>query len=278
MVNRINSLVLGLAFVLSQQGTLASTQFPSPLRSTILPRPMRGSVSETHVRSDQRAAAVLQKAQNALGGPRHLQAIHDVTREVEMVNLITKEHARSTSQIIFPNMIRLTTNGPLGELVAFSDGESGWAFSAMGFDDRLPDWQIKASRQDSFRQFETLLQSERNPDRKVEFVERGKVGDRAADILKISSGMAGSVRVWIDTVSGDLLELEYQRIVARGAGPLVTDFFTDYRWVNKTIRIPFRIHTLSDGQPYMDTELVRAEYNTGLRSEVLTQKPAPKQR
>jgi len=226
---------------------------------------------------DEQAITILRKAQKAFGGVHRLQAIRDITREVEMVNLATKERARATSQIVFPNIIRLTTNSPFGELVAFSDGQAAWAASALGFDDKLPEWQIKASRQDVFRQLEFLLQSDRDPDRKVEFQEHGQVDSRPADILKISSGTADTIRLWIDGASGDVLEMEYQRIVARGAGPLVTDFFSDYRWVNKTIRVPFRIHTLSDGQPYMDTELVRAEYNTGLKSEVLNQKPTPKQ-
>ena len=226
---------------------------------------------------DRQTETILHKAQDALGGLRRLQALHDVTREVEMVNLTTKEKARSTSQIIFPDIIRLTTDSPFGQLIAFSDGQSAWESSSFGSDNRLPDWQIKASRQDLFRQLETLLQSDRNPDRKIEFAERDKVQGRAADILKITSAAAGTVRIWIDVASGDLLEMEYQRVVVRGAGPIITDFFSDYRWVNKTIRVPFHIHTLSDGQPYMDTAVVRAEYNKGLTADVLNQKPQAKQ-
>jgi hypothetical protein len=245
---------------------------PSDFHPHIAPGRPTASASEL----GQQTENVFRKAQDALGGLRRLQAIHDVTRKVEMVNLATKERAQATSEIIFPEVIRLTTDSPFGELVAFSDGHSAWSSSAFGVDQRLPDWQIKASRQDLFRQLETLLQSDRNPDRKLEFMERGKVEDRPADILKISSEVAGTVRLWVDAVSGDLLELEYQRVVARGSGPLVTDFFSDYRWVNKTIRVPFHIHTLSDGQPYMDTEVVGVEYNRGLKAEILNQKPTLK--
>jgi hypothetical protein len=226
---------------------------------------------------DPHGAAILHKAQDALGGLRRLQAIHDVTREVEMVNLTTKGKARSTSQIIFPDVIRLTTDSPFGQLIAFCDGQAAWESSSFGSDNRLPDWQIKASRQDLFRQLESLVQSDRNPERKIEFVERGKVNGRPADILKISSASTGTVRVWVDAASGNLLEMEYQRVVARGEGPLVTDFFSEYRWVNKTVRVPFHIHTLSDGQPYMDTQVLHADYNGGLKVEVLNQKPPSKQ-
>ena len=189
-----------------------------------------------------------------------------------MVNLTTKERARSTTQIIFPDVIRLTIDSPLGKLTAFSDGRTGWTSSALGLDDHLPDWQVRASRQDLFRQLESLLQSDHNADAKIEFVGRGKVEAHPASILKISS-TAGPIQIWIDTNSGDVLEMEYQRVVARGSGPTVEDFFTDYRWVKKTIRLPFHIHTLSDGKPYMDTEVVEVTYNRGLQTQALSQKP-----
>ncbi len=223
------------------------------------------------------AIAVLHKAQHALGGAERLRAIHDVTREVEMVNLATKETARSTSQIIFPDVIRLSSDSPFGQIIAFCDGQTAWESSPLGIDNRLPNWQIKASRQDLYRQLESLLLSDQDPDRKVEAAERGKVNGWPADSLKISSASAGTVRIWVDAGSGDLLEMEYQRVVAKGEGPLIDEFYSDYRWVNKTVRVPFHIHTLSDGEPYMDTEIVRAEYNKGLKADVLAQKPSASQ-
>lgn len=227
---------------------------------------------------DQRAIAALGKAQHAVGGLRRLRAIRDVTRVVEMVNLAADGRAKATFEIVFPNAIRLTTDSPLGEVTAFSDGKTAWASSVLGVDEALPEWQVRAARQDLFRQLEFLLQSDRDPDKKVEFVERSQVEARPADVIQITSGVAGTIRFWIDVASGDVLELEYRRIVARGTGPVVADFFSDYRWVNNTLRIPFHTHTLSDGQPYMDTRVLRAEYNRGLRAEVLGQKHVPKRR
>jgi len=274
-VNRIHSFVLCLIaifWVVSVTSGLAGSSIQSDSQAEV----GHGGAGAAEV--DPKAAAILRKAQEAFGGLRRLQAIHDVTREVEMLNLASKEKARTTSQIIFPDVIRLSTESPLGEVTAFSDGQSAWASFALGTDDRLPEWQMKASRQDLFRQLESLLQSDRLAGRKVEFAEHGQVEKKAADILKISSPSSGSVRLWVDAASGDVLELEYQRVVARGEGPLVTDFYSDYRWVNKTVRVPFHTHTISDGQPYMDTQVLRADYNRGLKVEVLNQKPQSKQR
>lgn len=220
--------------------------------------------------------AALSRAQNAVGGLRRLQAIRDVTRVVEMVNLAADGKAEATFQIVFPNVIRLTTDSPLGKVTAFSDGKTAWASSSLGIDQALPEWQIRAARQDLFRQLESLLQSDRDPDKKVEFVEDSKVEERPANVLQISSPVAGSIRLWVDVASGDVLKIEYRRIVARGTGPVVTDFFSDYRWVDKMLRVPFYIHTVSDGQPYMDTRVLRAEYNRDLQAETLGQKPPSK--
>jgi hypothetical protein len=225
---------------------------------------------------DQRAIGTLSRAQKAVGGLHRLQAIRDVTRAVEMLNLAADGRARATWQIIFPNVLCLTTDSPLGEITAFSNGQAGWVSSGMGVDDHLPDWQIRAAPQDLFRQIESLLQSDRDPDKKLEFIEHGQVDARPASVLQVTSLAAGIIRLWIDDASGDLLKIEYRRVVARGTGPLVTDFFSDYRWVKKTLRIPFYIHTLSDGQPYMDMRILRVEYNRGLQAETLGQKPQPK--
>ena len=276
IVNRIHWFVLCLTVMFSLVSA-ASGQPGSSNQSNSHAEVTHASAGAAAPELDRQAASILHKAQDALGGLRRLQAIHDVTREVEMVNLTTKEKASATSQIIFPDVIRLTTDSPFGELIAFSDGKAAWASSSLGTDERLPDWQLKASRLDMFRQLESLLQSDRNPDRKVEFAKRGKVDTKPADILKISSASTGIVRIWVDATSGDVVEMEYQRVVVRGAGPMVTDFFSDYRWVNKTVRVPFHIHTLSDGQPYMDTQVLHADYNRGLKIEALSQKPAPKQ-
>ena len=193
-----------------------------------------------------------------------------------MVNLAADGKAQATFQIVFPNVIRLTTDSPLGKVTAFSDGKTAWAASSLGIDQALPEWQIRAARQDLFRQLESLLQSDRDPDKKVEFVEDSKVEERPANVLQILSPVAGPIRIWVDVASGDVRKIEYRRIVARGTGPAVTDFFSDYRWVDKTLRVPFYIHTVSDGQPYMDTRVLRAEYNRDLQVETLGQKPPPK--
>lgn len=212
-----------------------------------------------------------------MGGLSRLQNIRDLTRAVEMVQLSTEAKATETIQILIPDSIRLATKSDLGETLSFCDGKSGWSWTEYGMDDSIAAWQIKAAQQDVFRQLEFLVQSDRDPERTVEFVERANVEGKAADVLQISSSV-GAVRLWIDAISGDVVELEYPRIVPSGQGALVIDFYHDYRRVEKGLRIPFKVHTLTDGQPYMDTTVKHVEYNNGLRLEALSRKDVPKSR
>jgi hypothetical protein len=224
----------------------------------------------------RKAISALSRAQEALGGLHRLQAIRDITRVVEMEHHQSGSKAQETVQIIFPTTIRLTTESDLGEITAFFDGTTGWCQTQWGIDDPLPQWQTRAAQQDLFRQLESLLQSNHDPERTVEFVERGEVDAKPADVLQVSSQQGGAIRLWIDVASGDVLKLEYPRLVPRGKGPVASDFFSDYRWVGQVVRVPFKIRSLADGEPYMDTIVTRIEYNKGIRPEDLARKDSVK--
>jgi len=215
-----------------------------------------------------RSLEVLRCAQQAAGGLPRLLAIRDITRAVEMVS--NGATARQTVEIILPDTIRLTNTAGAAEITAFFDGISGWIKSPWGVDNLLPPWQRTAAEQDLMRQLESLLQSDHDNRKTVEFVESAAVGDRMANVLKISTPVAGNVRLAIDAVSCDSLRLEYTRIGPRGPGPLITDFYSDYRKLPNGLRMPFRIRTLSDGKPYMETVVTSVEYNRGLRAEALS--------
>ena len=211
----------------------------------------------------------LRRAQKAAGGLDRLLAIRDLTRTVEMVASATGSKARQTVEIIFPRTIRLTNTVETTEITAFFDGVSGWIKSPWGVDDPLPAWQRTAAQQDVGRQLESLLQSDHDSRKTVEYLGSSEAGGNMADVLSISAPGAGAIRLVIDVETGDPLRLEYHRIGPRGPGPLITDFYSDYRKVAFGLRIPFRVRTLSDGKPYMETVITSIEYNRGLRSEVL---------
>jgi len=241
--------------------------------------------TETHVKPAESASLLaaeksrrgihaLQRAQEAFGGLGRLQSIKDITRSLKLTDLASGAEAQETLQLLSSGAIRLEAASPLGETTSFYGGKTAWSVTEIGLDTSLPEWQLKAARQDLFRQLEFLVQSDHDPERSVEFVESDQVAGRAADVIEISSPEAGKVRLWIDSASGDVVKGEYPRIVSRGVGPRVTDFYSDYQWVDKLVRIPVKTHTLSDGQPYIDTIVVNSKYNQGLRAEDMQKPPS----
>lgn len=220
----------------------------------------------------QKAVAVLQRAQRAAGGLDRLQAIRDMTRRLDMLEAATGSRASETVEVILPGTIRLTQKIGTVEITAFFDGISGWIKSPWGSDDLLPSWQRDAAQQELIRQLEILLLSDQDSRKTIEYVKAGTVEDKAVDILDISSPSGGKLRLAVDAASGDVITLEYPRIGPRGQVATVTDYYSDYRKLPGGLRAPFKVHTLSDGQPYMDTVVSDLQYNQGLQPNVLGRK------
>ncbi len=214
-----------------------------------------------------KAVAALQRAQKAAGGVDRLLAVRDITRHLEMVDNATGTKASETVHVILPNTIRLTQNFEGNEVTAFSDGISGWAKAPWNTENLLPSWQRDAAQQELMRQLESLLISDLDSRRTLTFVSSSSTGD----VLEISAPGAGSLRLTIDP-SGDVASLEYPRIGPRGPQATVTDVFSDYRATANGLRMPYKIRTLADGKPYMESVVTGIEYNKGLRAEVLSRK------
>ena len=181
-------------------------------------------------------------------------------------------------RIITPGAIHLMSEmAPGMKITAFFDGTRSWATSPWGSDDPLPAWQAKAAAQDLVRQLELLLLSDRVPERTVDSFERTDLQGKPAESIRIVDKSVGEMKLWVDAATGAPLQLEYRRIVAQGQGPVVIDRFSDIRDVGG-LKTPFRISTVADGVPYMDTTVAKVEYNTGLTLADLAkkdEKPAP---
>lgn len=218
-----------------------------------------------------KAGEVLARAQRAVGGPENLRAIRDISKRFLMTQAATGATAGQRIEIVYPSSIRLTSRVANVDIVAFCcDGQS-WAQFPMGTEDPLPDWQQTAALQDILRQLESLLLSGETSGRKVEYEKSEEVDSRLADVLVITDEKAGPVRLWVDRLSGEPLRLSYQRITPSGRGPMVTDLFSDYRPAGK-LRLPFKITSLTDGDPYMETVVEEVTYNTGLTVEALAKR------
>jgi hypothetical protein len=217
----------------------------------------------TAAENRQKALQVLRRGQQAAGGLDRLLAVRDLTRQLNMRENASGAKASETVEVILPSTIRLTQHFENMEVSAFFDGITGWF---------LPSWQRDAAAQELMRQLEVLLQSDRDGRNTIEYVKSGKVEEKAVDVLDISSPTGGKLRLTIDSASGEALALEYPHIGPRGPVETYAEFYSDYRKLSNGVRVPFKIRTLSDGRPYMETEVGSVRYNLGLRSNVLGRK------
>jgi hypothetical protein len=144
-------------------------------------------------------------------------------------------------------------------------------------DDPLPDGQVRAARQDLFRQLETLVLANEDPAVVLEILMPEKAAGRDATVVRIFRDEDCDVMLWLDTKTGLPIRLQYPRVKPKGLGEIVEDVYDDYRIVNG-LRAPFRIVTSTDGQPYMETMVVTVAYNTGLKARELAEFEAPSSR
>ena len=211
---------------------------------------------------------ILLKAQEAAGGAEKLAAVKDLTRKGELVAMGGMMTAEQTTRIILPDVLRQEMQLPFGAMVIFAAGDSGWMKRPQG-QAPLAGPPLKQAQEALFRARESLLLSDRDPERKVNFVESGEVDGKAAEVIEISARDGPSVRLWVDAGSGDVLKLAYQGAAMTGAPAEVEEIFSDYREVDG-IRVPFKTKILQNGKDFAELTLSEAAYNSGLEKEALS--------
>ena len=211
---------------------------------------------------------ILLKAQEAAGGADKLAAVKDLTRKGKLEGMGGMMTAEQTTHIILPDVFRQEMQLPFGAMAIFAAGDSGWMKGPQG-QAPLGGAPLKQAQGAVFRVPESLLLSDRDPQRKVNFVESGEVDGKAADVIEISAHEGFSVKLWIDSSSGDILKSAYQGAAMSGAPAEVEEIFSDYREVDG-IRIPFKTKILQNGKDFAELTLSEAAYNSGLDQETLS--------
>jgi len=132
----------------------------------------------------------------------------------------------------------------------------------------LPGPQLEQVKGELFRETETLLLSDRDPDRTVNFVKKDKAGDREADVIEISSKDCQQVELYVDASSGQVLKKHYLGQAMAGTPPDVEELYEDFRDVDG-VRVPFKTTVFQGGKKFSDMQLTDVKYNTGLKPEDL---------
>lgn len=240
----------------------------TPLDITI-PQPKQER-AQADTGSMAKGREVLQRAQKAAGGADKLAGLKDAVAEAEaqisgpMAGGLT---VKQVKKIVFPSTIRNENELPFGKIVLFTDGKMGWMQGPQG-QMPLPAAQMQQARGEIFRQTETLLLSDRDAGRTVNFVKQEKAGDRDADVIEISTKDGLAVQLYIDAASGDVLKKAYRGEALAGPAASVAETYEDYKDVNG-IRAPFKTVVFQNDKKFAETRYTKIEYNTGLKVEDL---------
>jgi predicted Zn-dependent peptidase len=230
-----------------------------------IPEPKQ-AVTTGDAASAGRGKALLERAQQAMGGADKLAALKDMTRSLEMtMDAMGGMKIRETTQIVGDQFRQdQELPAPYGKMIAYTDGKTGWmvtpqAPGAMP----MPAEILKQARGDMFRDLPVLLLSTRDALRTV-----NAVGDNAVEI----SGGGLSVKMEFDPATGLPSRQIYSEPGPTGAPSEVVETMSDWRDAGG-VKMPFKIVLQQGGQKAGEAVVSEYKFNTGLKAEDLAKKP-----
>ena len=203
--------------------------------------------------------ALLARSQRSVGGIDKLAMIRDATEiaDVDLQAGGTTIKARQTNMSLFPNQFRQLQQMPFGLVTVYSDGTAGWIIGPQGQMPMAPQ-VIDQVRMEIFRNFFSILLSDRDPNRTVVAATATKV--------EISDRDGHSVIMEMD-LDGRPIKQQYLM-----SGSKVEETYSDWRDVNG-IKMPFHIAIQQAGQKFADVTVREWKLNTGLKPEELGKRP-----
>ncbi len=238
-----------------------------PLDLTI-PEPKReGSEagSPSNAATLARGRELLQRAQQAMGGAEKIAAIKDETETTEMVMNPGAGGGMKVKQLnryILSGQFRTDQELPIGKVIVYSDGKTGWLIGPQG-PMPMPPPVMKQTQGEMFRNLLHIVLSDRDSSLKV--------NAEGPQVVEISAADGLSVRIEMDPGSG-LPAREIWRETGGGQSASVEQSYSDWREVGG-VKVPFKITIMQDGKEASAGTVQDYKFNTGLKSEDLSKRP-----
>lgn len=237
---------------------LASLGKVTPIDLTI-PEPKQ-ETAKSDAATLARGKALLERAQQAMGGAEKLAAIHDFGESVDFAmdaaagGLKMKQHNR----YLAPSYFRQDLELPFGKMSTFSDGKAGWQMTPRG-PQPMPPQVIAQIHGVLFRNLVWAMLADRDSSKKV-----NAAGE---DTVEISSADGHVVKFQFDPATGLPVKESYQE------GPAaVEESLADWREVNG-IKLPFKKSIVQSGKHFADVTIEEYQLNTGVKPEELSKQP-----
>ena len=229
-----------------------------------IPEPSGSAPAKADSASLDRGRALMQKAQQALGGTDKLAAVKDFTQTVE-ASLNTPQgamKARQTNQWTAAGAYKQSQELPFGKVIAFYDGKTNWLVTPKGTSE-MPPPILRQMQGEKLRSFFELMLADRNQQRTV-----NAIGDNTVEIATTGGE---TVRLEFDPATGLPARSQYQSMGMQGPVAVVANF-GDWREVNG-IRLPHKLVIEQGGQKFAETTVTAWTLNSGLTAEELSKKP-----
>jgi hypothetical protein len=163
---------------------------------------------------------------------------------------------------IAPSTVRQDNELPFMKQSVYSDGTTGWLSGMQGVQTLTPPI-LKQIHGEAFRQLVTLVMSDHDADRTVNYAGEG--------VLDISTKDGESVHLTVDEKTGVPGKLAYQQSAAEG-GAAVEQVFADWRDVDG-IKLPFQWTVMQGGKKFAGATVQDYKINSGLTPETLGKRP-----
>ncbi len=214
----------------------------------------------------ERGRNLLKRAQQAMGGADKLAAMKDFTESAEMTMSPTAGGMKMKQQIrwVAPGVLRQDQVLPIGTIIAYSDGKTGWLSMPQGLMP-MPPPVLKQAQGEILRAWPTMLLSDRDPSRTV--------SADGQDSVRITTAGGQSVHLELDA-AGLPAHLAYSETGMGAAPSEVKETFSDWRDVDG-VKLPFKVLMEQGGQKVGEVTITDIKLNTGLTPEDLSKKPEP---
>ncbi len=227
-----------------------------------IPQPKQ-QVAASDDASLARGKAMLQKAQQAMGGTDKFAAIKDLTIVLDMTMSAAQGGItmKQTIRSVLPSAYRQDQVLPFGTVIAYINGDKGWLSTPQGTQD-MPAEIVKQAQGEAFRNFPMILVSDTMAGRKV-----NAVGANTVEI----TGDGETVRLEFDA-AGLPTKMMYRAPGANGAPTEVTETMSDFRDASG-FKLPFKVSTVEGASPIGQVTIASYAFNTGLKAEEIGKRP-----
>ena len=225
----------------------------------------RAEAAPADAASLAKGKAVLQRAQQAVGGAEKLAQVKDLyeTAVFQLNPSAGGMRVEQVNQWISPGHFRQDSTLPIGRISAYSDGQGGWIATPQG-SGPLAGAQLKQVQGDLFRLYFRLLLSDRLPDRKVNYVGENTVEITAQD--------GQSARLVVDPASGMPAKVIYRTVQVAGEPKTAEDEFVRFEEV-AGVKVPSQVVIRQENHKFADVTVKDFKINAGLKVEELAKKP-----